>query len=155
MDKQDFMRRAIAISRHQVEQGLGSAFGAVVVKDGVIVGEGGNTVTSTHDATAHGEVVAIRDAGQKLGTWDLSGCELYTSCEPCAMCVAAIHWARIDKLYYANTLKDAEDIGYDVETLKTLVRTAIAERTLPSERLLAEEARAVLDDWAKMPGFQP
>lgn len=153
MDKTDFMRRAIEISRcEMLEQGA-APFGAVVVKDGRIVGEGCNHVVNRNDPTSHGEVEAIRDAGRNLGTWDLSGCELYTTCEPCEMCVAAMFWAGIDKLYYANTLADAADMGFDLTPLKEMVRADLHDRALPAERLLPAEAREVLDMWKEQPGF--
>lgn len=150
-----FMRRAIALSREAMETGKGAPFGAVIVRDGKIIGEGYNTVIPDHDPTAHGEVVAIRDAGRKTGSWDLSGAEIYTSCEPCAMCVAAIHWARIGKVHYAADLTDAEKLGYDVKTLNTLVSLPIGRRAMPAERLGAEEAAAVLVEWSTRPDFAP
>jgi tRNA(Arg) A34 adenosine deaminase TadA len=153
MDKTDFMRRAIEISRREMLEQGAAPFGAVVVKDGKIVGEGCNHVVNRHDPTSHGEVEAIRDAGRNLGTWDLSGCDLYTTCEPCEMCVAAMFWAGIDRLYYANTLADAEALGFDLQPLRDMVRADLHERALPAERLLASEARAVLDLWKTQPGF--
>lgn len=153
MDKTDFMRRAIAISREQMLTNGAAPFAAVVTRNGEIVGEGCNNVVNRHDPTSHGEVEAIRDAGRRLGTWDLSGCEIYTTCEPCEMCLAAMHWARIDRMYYANALSDAEDLGFELKSLRTLVRSDLPDRALPSERMLAQEARAVLDEWRAQPGF--
>jgi tRNA(Arg) A34 adenosine deaminase TadA len=153
MDKTDFMRRAIEISRREMLEHGAAPFGAVVVKDGKIVGEGCNHVVNRNDPTSHGEVEAIRDAGRNLGTWDLSGCELYTTCEPCEMCVAAMFWAGIDKLYYANTLADAADMGFDLKPLTEMVRADLHDRALPAERLLPVEAREVLDLWKDQPGF--
>lgn len=153
MTRADFMRRAIEISRREMLAGGAAPFAAVIVRDGEIVGEGVNRVASQHDATAHGEIEAIRDAGRKLGTWDLAGCEIYTTCEPCEMCVAAMFWARIGKVYYASTLSDAEELGFDLKPLRDLVRSDIHDRKLPAERLLPEEARAVLDLWKQQPGF--
>ncbi len=153
MDKTDFMARAIAISREKMLDSGAAPFAAVIVKDGRIVGEGCNQVVATHDPTSHGEVEAIRDAGRNLGTWDLSGCDLYTTCEPCEMCVAAMYWARIDRMYYANTLKDCEDIGFELAPLRDLVRSDLHARALPAERLMGPEGRAVLDLWARQPGF--
>jgi tRNA(Arg) A34 adenosine deaminase TadA len=152
-DNAILMRRAIEISRREMLQHGAAPFAAVVVKDGRIVGEGVNRVVAAHDPTAHGEVEAIRDAGRRLGTWDLSGCALYTTCEPCAMCVAAMFWARIDRLYYANTLADCEAIGFDLAPLRVLVRADIGAWATPAERLLADEARAVLHEWTRQPGF--
>ena len=151
----DFMRRAIEISRDKMRADGSGPFGCVIVKDGVIVGEGVNNVVNNHDATSHGEMEAIRDAGRNLKSWDLSGCDLYTSCEPCEMCVSAIFWAKIAKVYYANTLRDCQEIGLDCATLRTMVRSDIEERTIPAERLLGAEARAVLDEWASSPSFDP
>jgi len=153
MDKTDFMRRAIEISRREMLEQGAAPFGAVVVKDGRIVGEGCNHVVTRNDPTSHGEVEAIRDAGRNLGTWDLSGCELYTTCEPCEMCVAAMFWAGIGKLYYANTLADAADMGFDLAPLTEMVRADLHDRALPAERLLPTEAREVLDLWTQQPGF--
>ena len=107
------MREAIRLSIENVESGRGGPFGAVVVKDGVIIARGANEVTSTNDPTAHAEVVAIRNACKALGTYQLEGCEIYTSCEPCPMCLGAIYWARPDKMYYGNTKEDAAAIQFD------------------------------------------
>lgn len=141
------MRRAIALSRRGVEGGAGGPFGSVVVKDGRIVGEGWNQVTSTNDPTAHAEVVAIRAAGAALGTFDLRGCEIYASCEPCPMCLAAIYWARIDRIHYGNGRADAARIGFDDAAIYDEVARPIPERTVRMERLLPEEARAAFDLW--------
>ncbi|MBJ3776424.1 nucleoside deaminase [Acuticoccus mangrovi] len=149
-----FMQRAIDLSREAVETGEGAPFAAVVVKDGMIIGEGINRVAEAYDATAHGEVEAIRDAGRRLGTWDLSGTALYTTCEPCAMCVAAIYWARIDRVYYANTLADAEALGFDIATLEALVKSRPADRATPYEPLMRESAHGVLEDWSRAPTFR-
>lgn len=153
MDKADYMRRAIEISRREMLENGAAPFGAVVVREGVIVGEGCNHVVNRHDPTSHGEVEAIRDAGRNLGTWNLSGCDLYTTCEPCEMCVAAMFWAGIDKVYYANSLTDAEEMGFDLAPLTEMVRADLHDRALPAERLLPAEAREVLDLWRAQPGF--
>jgi tRNA(Arg) A34 adenosine deaminase TadA len=152
-DKTQFMRRAIEISRREMLESGAAPFGAVIVKDGAIVGEGVNRVATQCDATSHGEVEAIRDAGRRLGTWDLSGCDLYTTCEPCEMCVAAMVWAGIERLYYANTLADCEALGFDLAPLRAAVRADLHDRATPAERLLPDEARAVLDLWTKQSGF--
>ena len=115
MDIEGFMRRAIELSREKMESGAGGYCASLVVKEGEVVGEGWNTVLQSNDPTAHCEINAIRAAGQRLGTWDLSGCELYSTWEPCPMCVAAISWARISRVYYANLLSDAADLGMDVD----------------------------------------
>jgi guanine deaminase len=146
-----FMRRAIALSRKNIETMAGGPFGAVVVKDGQIVGEGRNNVIGTNDPTAHAEVVAIRDAAQRLGTFDLTGCEIYASCEPCPMCLGAILWARIAKLYYANDRHDAKAIGFDDDAFYREVTLPPESRSVPTARLLADEARAVFKAWEADP----
>ena len=146
MDKIDFMKRAIALSHEGTLAGLGAPFGAVVVKDGVIVGEGWNSVAADLDPTAHGEVVAIRDACKRLRTIDLSGCDIYTSCEPCSMCVATIWWAKLDRVYYANALDDTRQY-FELGELLNDVAQPIGRRSTPSEQLLAAEAFAVIKDW--------
>ncbi len=142
-----FMREAIALSIEKMEAGEGGPFGAVVVKDGAVVGRGWNRVTSSNDPTAHAEVMAIRDACQALGTFDLSGCELYTSCEPCPMCLAAIYWARLDKLYYAATRADAAAAGFDDEFLYQEVSKPWKNRELSAEQGLAAEAQKAFNAW--------
>ena len=109
----EFMQEAIQLSIENVKSGKGGPFGAVIVKDGKIIARGANGVTSTNDPTAHAEVVAIRNACKELGTFQLDGCEIYTSCEPCPMCLGAIYWARPDRMYFANTKKNAADINFD------------------------------------------
>ena len=145
--REDFMRRAIALSREGMERGEGGPFGAVVVADGALVGEGHNRVVATLDPTAHAEVVAIRGACARLGRFDLSGCEIYTSCEPCPMCLAAVYWARLDRIWYANGRDDAARIGFDDALIYREVALPIGARQLPMERLLAAEARDVFDRW--------
>ena len=111
-DKKKFMAKAIELSINSAKT-VGGPFGSVIVKDSKIIAEGSNKVTSSNDPTAHGEIVAIREACKKLYTFDLSGCEIYTSCEPCPMCLSAIYWSRLDKVYYANTREDAKKIDFD------------------------------------------
>ncbi len=142
-----FMARAVAISGEHMRKGLGGPFGAVVVKDGEIVGEGANQVTSSNDPTAHAEVVAIREACRNLGTFSLAGCELYASCEPCPMCLASIYWARIDKAYFANDRKDAARIGFDDSFLYDEVAKPIAQRSLPLIHLPSPEAGSIFQEW--------
>jgi guanine deaminase len=144
-----FMRQAIALSRQKMEENCGGPFGAVIVKNGKVIGEGWNKVTSSHDPTAHAEVTAIRNACQTVGDFSLKGCEIYTSCEPCPMCLAAIYWARLEKIYYANTRADAAAIGFDDDFLYREVVLPEAERSLPISRMLPEEAKAVFDSWMK------
>ena len=146
MDKKDFMRRAIALSEESVRTG-GGPFGAVIVKDGVIVSEASNSVTIDHDPTAHAEVNAIRKATQKLGTFDLEGCEIYTSCEPCPMCLGAIYWAHLDRIYYANDRKDAARIGFDDDFIYKEIALKPQERHKQMEVLLSEEAKEAFRMW--------
>jgi len=151
MSNMRFMRRAIALSHEMMEQGKGGPFGAVVVKNGEIVAEGFNKVTSANDPTAHAEVTAIREACRKLGSFKLEGCEIYTSCEPCPMCLSAIFWARIERIYYANTREDAARIGFDDDELYREVARPLSERTVPNEQLLADEGRVAFDAWDAKP----
>lgn len=146
-DPRTFMRRAIELSRVHMEAGEGGPFGAIVVQDGRILGEGWNRVTSTCDPTAHAEVVAIREACKRLGTFSLRGCEIYTSCEPCPMCLAAIYWARLDRIWYGNGQADAAAIQFDDAWLYREVALPIADRSLPAVPLLGDEAIAVFRAW--------
>ena len=147
MKKDDFMRKAIELSLKNIENG-GGPFGAVIVKDGDIIATGVNRVTASCDPTAHAEVSAIREAARKLGTFNLSGCEIYTSCEPCPMCLGAIYWARLDKMYYANTKTDAKNIGFDDSFIYDELELKPANRKLPSETLLHSEAIKAFETWA-------
>lgn len=143
----DFMREAIALSQRSIDSGKGGPFGAVVVKDGKVVGAAHNEVTSTNDPTAHAEVVAIRRACKTLKTFQLSGCELYTSCEPCPMCLGAIYWARPDRVYYANTKIDAADIGFDDQFIYDELEQPMVQRQIPMHQLLRDEAQQVFQSW--------
>lgn len=149
------MRRAIALSRRGMEGGAGGPFGAVVVKDGRVIAEGWNQVTSTNDPTAHAEVVAIRRACAALGRFDLRGAVLYTSCEPCPMCLSAAYWARLDAVAYGNARDDAAAIGFDDQFLYDEVVKPIEARALPMRRLLAAEALEVFEAWAEKPDRTP
>lgn len=141
------MARAIAISGERMRAGLGGPFGAVIVKNGRIVGEGTNQVTSANDPTAHAEVMAIREACRALGTFSLEGCEMYTSCEPCPMCLAAIYWARLERAYFANNREDAARIGFDDSFLYEEVAKPIDKRSLPLVHLPSAEAGSVFQEW--------
>lgn len=147
MKKDDFMRKAIELSLENIKNG-GGPFGAVIVKDGEIIATGVNRVTASCDPTAHAEVSAIREAAKRLGTFNLSGCEIYTSCEPCPMCLGAIYWARLDKMYYANTKTDAKNIGFDDSFIYDELELKPADRELPSETLLHSEAIKAFEAWA-------
>jgi guanine deaminase len=142
-----FMRIAIELSEYNVKQGMGGPFGAVIVKDGMILARSANRVVTTNDPTAHAEVSVIRLACQELGTYDLSGCEIYTSCEPCPMCLGAIYWARIDKVYYANTKADAAAIGFDDHAIYDELESAMENRKLPFVQLLRDEAMSIFNLW--------
>lgn len=143
----EFMQRAIELSEIGMQDGNGGPFGCVIVKNGKIVGEGFNQVTSTNDPTAHAEVVAIRDACKNLATFQLDGCEIYTSCEPCPMCLGAIYWARPDKIYYANTREDAKIIGFDDAFIYDEIPLAMHQRKIPMINLGKNEAKLVFDKW--------
>ncbi len=143
-----FMQRAIELSRINMQSNQGGPFGAVIVRDGKIVGEGWNKVTSANDPTAHAEVEAIRDACKKLSTFELRDCEIYTSCEPCPMCLAAIYWARIDLIFYGNTREDAASIKFDDDFLYQEIVKPMAQRTIPIKPLMRDEALQVFKEWA-------
>ena len=141
------MREAIRLSIQMMRRGKGGPFGAVVVRNGKIVGRGFNQVTSTNDPTAHAEIVAIRTACQRLKTFQLDDCELYTSCEPCPMCLSAIYWARLGRVFYANTRQDAARIDFDDEFIYREVALPIGKRKLKIKQLLREEALAAFAEW--------
>ncbi|WP_310558379.1 nucleoside deaminase [Flavobacterium sp.] len=147
-DQNKFMLEAIRLSIENVTSGNGGPFGAVIVKDGEIIARGANGVTATNDPTAHAEVVAIRNACAALGTFQLDGCEIYTSCEPCPMCLGAIYWARPDKMYFANTKKDAADINFDDQFIYEELELPYQNRKLKTEQIMAEEALEAFKLWA-------
>ena len=146
MEKKELMRRAIALSEQSVKTG-GGPFGAVIARGGVIVAEASNSVTRDLDPTAHAEVNAIRIACDRLRTFDLRGCDIYCSCEPCPMCLGAIYWARLDRIYYANNRKDAAQIGFDDDFIYQEIPLQAADRAKPMEELLHDEALKVFDLW--------
>ena len=141
------MREAIRISVEKMREGLGGPFGAVVVKDDQIIARGWNQVTSTNDPTAHAEILAIREACRQLDDFRLVGCELYSSCEPCPMCLSAIYWARLDQLFYAATRQDAAEAGFDDEWLYREIPLPVAQRRLPTRQLLREAALDAFVQW--------
>ena len=145
--QEEFMRAAIELSRAKMRANCGGPFGAVVVRDGKIIARGWNRVTSANDPTAHAEVTAIRAACKKLKTFQLDDCELYTSCEPCPMCLAAIYWARFKKVFYANTRQDAAQIQFDDEWLYREVAKPVSRRKIPMRQLLRAEALPVFAEW--------
>ena len=149
MQKEELMRRAIAVSENSVRNG-GGPFGAVIAsKDGEIIAEASNSVTIDHDPTAHAEVNCIRKATAKLGTFDLAGYDIYTSCEPCPMCLGAIYWAHLDKIYYANDRKDAAAIGFDDDFIYQELELKNEDRHKKMELLLPEEAKKAFEMWAE------
>jgi tRNA(Arg) A34 adenosine deaminase TadA len=150
-DHSFFMRRAIAIAQDGIDKNLGGPFGCVVVRNGEVVGEGCNKVTSTNDPTAHAEIVAIRDACRSLNSFQLQGCTVYTSCEPCPMCLGAIYWARPDAIYFAATRDDAAEAGFDDELFYSEMEKPNAERQLPLQSLLREESQRVFQNWIAKP----
>ncbi len=146
-NKSEFMEAAIAQSMAGVQAAAGGPFGCVVVKEGEIIARGYNQVTSLNDPTAHAEIVAIREACKKLGTFQLTGCEIYTSCEPCPMCVGAIYWARPDRIFYANTKSDAAEAGFDDQFIETEFLVPPAERKIPMVQMMRDEALRAFEAW--------
>ncbi len=146
-----FMERAIELSMENVRSGRGGPFGAVVVKEGEIIAEGVNRVTATNDPTAHAEVTAIREACRKLQTFELKGCEIYTSCEPCPMCLGAIYWARPDRVYFGNTAADAARIGFDDSLIYGEMSTPHSDRKIPMIQMMHHEALEAFRAWREMP----
>lgn len=151
MDNQRFMMRAIELARQGMARGDGGPFGAVVVRDGAIIGEGWNRVLASNDPTAHGEVVAIRDACARAGSFDLGGCEIHTTGEPCPMCLGAIHWARIAAIHYGFGIEDAAAIGFDDREFFRQFQLPRERRGIPSGQVCREEALRLIADYAAMP----
>ena len=148
MEKQkQFMKEAIRLSMENAKNGKGGPFGTVIVKNGNIIASGVNKVTQSSDPTAHAEIVAIRSACETLGTFQLVGCEIYCSCEPCPMCLGAIYWARPDRIYFANTKEDAADINFDDNFIYNELDVSISQRKLPTTQLLRDEAQMAFTQW--------
>jgi guanine deaminase len=147
----EFMRQAIALAVGNVTSGRGGPFGAVIVKDGKVIATGANQVTATNDPTAHAEVTTIRNACTALTAFELEGCDIYTSCEPCPMCLAAIYWARCRTIYYGCTAEDAAKAGFDDAFLYGEMKKPLGERTLPVVNLCREDAEAAFAAWMKSP----
>jgi guanine deaminase len=147
----NFLKRAIELAAVGMAHGHGGPFGALVVRGDQVLAEGFNQVTGSHDPTAHAEVNAIRAACRSLATFSLTGCEIYSSCEPCPMCLSAIYWARLDRLHFAATRADAAEIGFDDAFLYTELTLDVAERRLTSVQAMREEAREVMLPWLQMP----
>lgn len=144
-----FMQQAIALATENVRAGRGGPFGAVVVRGGEIAGSGANSVTATNDPTAHAEVLAIREACARLNTFQLTGCDLYTSCEPCPMCLGAIYWARLDRVYYGSTREDAAQIGFDDALIYDQLCRPVGSRRVWMEALMREEALEPFREWER------
>ena len=149
LDLNHFMFEAIELSIRNVREGKGGPFAAVVVREGKIIAMGTNLVTSTNDPTAHAEIVAIREACKVLKSFQLEGCEIYTTCEPCPMCVGAIYWARPSKVFYGNTRKDAAKIGFDDSLIYNELPKPISKRKIPMIRCMKEEALVAFLEWEK------
>jgi guanine deaminase len=146
-----FMEQAIALATENVTSGAGGPFGSVIVRDGKVIATGVNRVTTTNDPTAHAEVTAIRNACAALKSFRLDGCEIYTSCEPCPMCLAAIYWAHCDAIFYGNTAKDAAEAGFDDEHLYDELKRPITQRRIPTVNLLREKAISSFEAWRSSP----
>ncbi|MDD4819432.1 MAG: nucleoside deaminase [Flavobacteriales bacterium] len=146
MNEKDYMKMAIELSKKSVASG-GGPFGAVIVKDGKVIATGHNCVTQHHDPTAHAEVSAIREACQKTGDFKLEGCQIYSSCEPCPMCLSAIYWAGIEKIYFANTREDAKNIGFDDSFIYDQIPLQPSKRSIPSEEIMRNEAQQAFRMW--------
>jgi guanine deaminase len=147
--KNHFMARAIQLSIENVQLGRGGPFGAVVVRAGEIIAEGVNSVSLTNDPTAHAEVLAIRQACARLGAFELKDCELYTSCEPCPMCLGAIYWSRLERFYFGNTAEDAAKIGFDDSFIYSELKRGHSQRRIPTMQLMREEALAGFRAWTE------
>ena len=145
--QEDFMREAIALSAKNIIEKWGGPFWCVIVKDNKIIGIGNNHVVADNDPTGHGEIIAIREACKHLWTFDLSWCDIYTNAEPCPMCLGAIYWARITKIYYATTIQDTQEIWFDDVKFFEEFKKPNTERMVPSEQLLHDEAKAIFDEW--------
>ena len=141
------MREAISLSRKNILEGKGGPFGAVIVKDGTVIARGTNLVTSTNDPTAHAEIVAIREACRTLRSFQLEGCDIYTTCEPCPMCLGAIYWARPRAIYFSNTRDDAAKIGFDDRSIYDEFTRSHGDRKIPIQQILREEAQVAFREW--------
>lgn len=153
-EQEAYMKRAIELARRGMHGGDGGPFGAVVVRNGEIVGEGWNRVVGTNDPTAHGEITAIRDACSRLETFSLDGCEIHTTGQPCPMCLGAIHWARIGRIYYGFRIEDAAAIGFDDREFFRQMTLPQDERIIPSQELCREEALQLAAEYARIPSRQ-
>jgi guanine deaminase len=154
MDQNSLMERAAALALAKMRANQGGPFGAVIVRDGEVIAEGWNQVTSANDPTGHAEVTAIRNACARLKTFSLEACDIYTNCEPCPMCLGAIYWARIKHIYYSNTRSDAAKIGFDDDFIYREIGMPLAERSIPSVRVVNATAELAFNEWAVKPDKQ-
>ena len=152
LDREIFMHRAIELARRGIQTGDGGPFGAVVVRDGEIIGEGWNRVIRTNDPTAHGEIIAIRDACARLGTFSLEGCDIHTTGQPCPMCLGAIQWSRIGRIFYGFRVEDAAEIGFDDREFFRQIALPADERTTPARELCRDKAMELVREYARLPG---
>jgi tRNA(Arg) A34 adenosine deaminase TadA len=150
-DREIFMKRAIELARRGIQSGDGGPFGAVVVRDGKIIGEGWNRVIRTNDPTAHGEISAIRDACGRLGTFSLEGCEIHTTGQPCPMCLGAIQWARISRIFFGFRIEDAAEIGFDDREFFRQMALSPAERAIPAQEICRQEALELAREYVRLP----
>ena len=151
IDRRALLLRAVQLSAEKMRAGLGGPFGAVIARDGLVIAEGSNQVTSLNDPTAHAEVQAIRDACRKLDSHSLAGCEIYSSCEPCPMCLSAIYWARLDRIVFANSRADAAAIGFDDDHIYREIPKDIGQRAIPTTRIALDEAAEIFQEWQALP----
>lgn len=149
-EQRKFMQMAVDLARENIENGQGGPFGAVIVKDGKVVGQGANKVTTINDPTAHAEVMAIRNACKALGSFQLDGCDIYSSCEPCPMCLGAIYWARPDNLYFACTREDAANVGFDDSYIYKQLSLPMEKRKIRTSHFMRDESMKVFDIWNGM-----
>lgn len=145
--REDLMKQAIKLAQENMAANKGGPFGAIIVKDGKVIAEGGNEVTSKNDPSAHAEIVAIRNACKALGSFDLSGCDIYTSCEPCPMCLCAIYWARLNRVFFAATRNDAAAVGFDDKFFYDEIKKDISERTICMDTCCREDALKLFKAW--------
>jgi tRNA(Arg) A34 adenosine deaminase TadA len=151
-DEKLWMEKAIELSRQAMQSGEGGPFGCIIVREGEIVGQGNNKVTSLNDPTAHAEIVAIRDACTRLQDFQLTGCDIYTSCEPCPMCLGAIYWSRPDRVFYANTRQEAAAIDFDDDFIYNEINAVMGERKIPFIHLPNDNAKAIFESWKNWDG---
>lgn len=151
IDRRGLLLQAVQLSAEKMRAGLGGPFGAVIARDGIVIAKGSNQVTSLNDPTAHAEVQAIRAACQTLDDHSLAGCEIYSSCEPCPMCLSAIYWARLDRIFFANSRADAAAIGFDDDHIYSEIPKDIAARAIPTTQIALDEAAEIFQEWQAMP----